>query len=46
MWVERYVSEELSLFKCVGGILYVFISRLNLSGAFESDKGGESQAKT
>lgn len=45
MWVERCASEELFLFKRVGGILYVFISILeNLSGAFESDKeGGEAK---
>ncbi len=46
MWVERCASEELSLFKCVGGILYVFISILeNLSGAFESDKEGEKPSE-
>ena len=46
MWVERCASEELFLFKRVGGILYVFISILeNLSGAFESDKGGEKPSE-
>lgn len=46
MWVERCASEELFLFKCVGGILYVFISILeNLSGAFESDKEGEKPSE-
>lgn len=46
MWVERCTREELFLFKCVGRILYVFISVLeNLSGAFESDREGEKPTK-
>lgn len=46
MWVERCASEELSLCKRVGGILYVFISILeNLSEAVESDKDGEKASE-
>lgn len=46
MWVERCACEELFLFKCVGRILYVFMSILeNLSGAFESDKEGEKPSE-